>query len=314
MRAAEKVSVVIPVYYNQDNLRPLYDDLKEKLVSKLDIDYELILVDDGSEDDSWAVMCQLAAEDEHIKLYKLSRNFGSHAAIMCGLANCTGNFAVVKAADLQEPTELILDMYREWQNENNVVLAVRQDREDKSLFSSLYYWLVQKAALPKMPKGGFDIFLLDRVAIEVLKDMSETNSAITGQVLWSGFKTTKVFYTRLERKIGKSRWTMRKKIRLVTDTLFSFSTLPIRIVSVIGVLSFLGALIWALVVLISYIVGTIEVTGWTTSFIFSLFSFGTIMLSIGILGGYLWRAFDATRGRPLYIVEEKFEKTGGENR
>jgi dolichol-phosphate mannosyltransferase len=312
MREAKKLSIVVPVYYNSANLPPLYEDLKEKLISKLNINYELVLVDDGSQDDSWNVMCELAKQDEHIKIFKLARNFGSHAAIMCGLANCTGDCAVVKAADLQEPTELVLEMYEKWKEENNVVLAVREGRDDKSMFSSLYYWLVQKTALPKMPKGGFDIFLLDKIVIEVLKSMNEANSAITGQILWSGFKTAKVYYSRLARKIGKSRWTLRKKIRLVTDTLFSFSTLPIRIVSIVGVLSFFGALVWAIVVLISRIMGNIDVTGWTTLFIFNLFSFGIIMLSLGIMGGYLWRTADAARGRPLYIIECSIENSRSE--
>lgn len=303
-----KISIVIPVYYNQDNLKPLYKDIKEKVIDVIDYDYEIVMVNDGSQDSSYQVMQELAKKDKHIKIVSLSRNFGSHSAILCGLEKCTGDCAIIKAADLQEPTELVLDMVESWKKGNNVVLAVREDREEgksQTMFANLYYWLVRKTALPNMPKGGFDVYLIDRKVINVLLALDERNSALTGQLLWSGFKTDTVYYTRLAREIGTSRWTLKKKIRLVMDTLFSFSTLPITVVTSVGVVSFFGALIWALVVLIFKLCGTITVEGWTALFIFNLFSFGVIMLTLGILGEYLWRAFDASRNRPPYIVEEE---------
>ena len=225
-----KLSIVIPVYYNAENLPPLYADLKEKILDKADFEVELLLVDDGSGDNSYAVMQDLARRDSRIRLFKLSRNFGSDAAVLCGLNNATGDCAVVKAADLQEPTEMLLDMYKSWQSGNNVVLAVREGREEsraQEFFADAYYAMTRKFALPNMPKKGFDVFLADRKVIEVLRRMDEPNSALNGQLLWSGFKTGVVTYVRRERKIGKSRWTLKKKIRLVADTLFSFSTLPV---------------------------------------------------------------------------------------
>lgn len=302
-----KVSLIIPVYYNQDNLNPLYDDIVKKLYPEKNIDWEIIFVNDGSKDNSYKVMKELASKDPRIKTLSLSRNFGSHAAILCGLAHCTGDCAVVKAADLQEPTELVIKMVNSWRDGNNVVLAVRDGREEaasQTFFANMYYWLVRKVALPTMPKSGFDVYLVDRKVINVLKNLDETNSALTGQILWSGFKTDKVYYTRLERQIGKSRWTLKKKINLVKDTLFSFSSLPITMVSVTGVISCFGAMIWAIIVFISKLMNKITISGWTTLFIFNLFSFGIIMLTLGILGEYLWRTFDSSRNRPTYIVED----------
>ena len=301
-----KLSIIIPVYYNEDNLRPLYADIKAKIIDVIDYDYELVMVNDGSKDNSYSVMQELASQDKNIKIYSLSRNFGSHAAILCGLSKCTGDCAMIKAADLQEPTELILDMVECWKKGNNVVLAVREDREESASqvgFANLYYWITRKMALPNMPKTGFDIFLIDRKVINVLLAFDERNSALTGQILWSGFKTGMVPYVRKAREIGTSKWTLRKKIRLVTDTLFSFSTVPIKMVTMAGALSFAGSLLWAILVLVAKLAGDIEVSGWTTLFIFNLFSFGIIMCSIGILGEYLWRTFDASRNRPPYIVE-----------
>ena len=290
-----KVSIVIPVYYNEDNLEPLYNDIKKKFIDKINYEYEIVMVNDGSGDHSYEKMKELADQDCNIKIVSLSRNFGSHAAILCGLEKCTGDCAVVKAADLQEPTELLLDMVNSWKQGNNVVLAVREDRNESfgtKLFADLYYWMVRKVAFENMPKGGFDVFLLDRKVIQVLSALDERNSALTGQILWSGFKTDKIFYTRLAREIGTSKWTLKKKVKLVTDTLFSFSTFPITVVTTIGALSFMGAVVWAVVVLIFKLLGLIPVSGWTALFIFNLFSFGIIMVTLGILGGYLWRTFE----------------------
>lgn len=303
-----KLSIIIPVYYNEDNLKMLYEDIKSNLIDAIDYEYEILMVDDGSKDNSYNVMKELSSLDSNIKIFKLSKNFGSHSAILCGLENSTGDCAVIKAADLQESTEIILDMVKEWKKGNNVVLAIRKDREDSkstTLFSNLYYWLVRKTSLENMPENGFDIYLLDRKVINVLSLLDVNNSALTGQILWSGFKTGYVEYVRKAREIGTSKWTLKKKIKLVSDTLFSFSTLPITVVELIGVLSFIGAIVWALIVLVFKILGKIDVSGWTTLFIFNLFSFGIIMLTLGILGEYLWRTFDSSRKRPTYIIEEK---------
>lgn len=301
-----KLSIVIPVYFNAENLPPLYDDLKEKILDRVDFPVEIVMVDDGSGDDSYRVMLSLAMRDERIRVFKLSRNFGSDAAVLCGLVNATGDCAVVKAADLQEPTEMILDMYEKWRGGCNVVLAVREGREEsraQEFFADLYYAMTRRFALPNMPKKGFDVFLVDRRVINVLAGMNEPNSALDGQLLWAGFTTGTVSYVRRERKIGKSRWTLRKKLRLVADTLFSFSTLPIACITGLGAVSVIISVLWALNALISKLRGEINVTGWTMMFIFQLLSFGVIMLTLGLLGAYLWRTFDASRRRPPYLIE-----------
>lgn len=307
MRKIRKLSIVIPVYYNEDNLKPLYQDLQEKVLNKIDCEYELVLVNDGSNDRSWEVMKELSQIDAHIHNISLSKNFGSHAAILCGLSECEGELAVVKAADLQEPSELILEYIKKWEEGYNVVIAIREDREEgksQIAFANMYYWIVRKTSLPQMPEKGFDNFAIDRKVIDVLKSLDEKNSAITGQILWSGFKTAQIPYTRKARTIGKSKWTLRKKVRLVADTLFSFSLVPIKMISGIGILTFLGSVIWATFILVAKFKGNIPVDGWTTSIIVQLLSFGITMITIGILGEYLWRIFDASRNRPPYIIEE----------
>ncbi len=302
-----KLSIIIPVYYNEDNLIPLYEDIKTRIYPHTEDEYEIVMVNDGSKDKSYEIMERLASQDDRIKIISLSRNFGSHAAILCGLSYCSGDCAVVKAADLQEPTELILKMTEKWKEGYNVVLAVRDSRDESRkqiLFANMYYEMVRRFALPDMPKSGFDIYLVDRKVIGVLEALDETNSALTGQILWSGFKTATVPYERLAREIGTSKWTFKKKIGLVMNTLFSFSQVPIHVVSAIGIISFIGAIVWAVIELIAKLTGTIDISGFTTLFIFQLLSFGITMSTLGILGGYLWRTFDASRNRPPYIVEE----------
>ena len=306
-RKIQKLSIIIPVYYNEENLYPLYDDLKEKVFNLIDYDYEIVMVNDGSKDKSWQVMQELAGKDSNIRIISLSKNFGSHAALLCGLCHCTGDMAAIKAADLQEPSELILDYIKKWEDGYNVIIATREKREDSKgdvLFANLYYKLVRKIALPNMPENGFDNYAIDRKVIEVLKNLDERNSALTGQILWSGFKTARIPYVRKAREIGQSKWTLKKKIRLVSDTLFSFSLMPIKFITSIGVLSSIGTLIWAIVILVEKVNGNIPIEGWTTSIIVQLFSFGIIMITMGILGEYLWRTFDASRNRPPYIIEE----------
>ncbi len=303
----KKISIVIPVYYNQDNLLPLYADLKEKVLTKLETDYELIFVDDGSKDRSFEVMQDLAKVDNKIKTIKLSRNFGEHSAILAGLSQCTGDCAVRKAADLQEPSEVILDMLKKYNEGNKVVLAVRADREEpitQKAFSNLYAFLMRKLALHNMPKGGFDTFLIDRQVIDVLVNMQESNTSLMSQILWAGFETATVPYVRKKREIGKSKWTLSKKIKLVYDSLLSFSYFPIKLITTVGFFSFFISIILLLVIVYKRITGIIDVEGYTSIIMIMLMGFGIIMLSIGVIGEYLWRTYDAARNRPPYIIEK----------
>lgn len=302
-----KISIVVPVYYNEENLLPLYTDLNEKVLTKLDMDYEIIFVDDGSKDNSYNVMQELAKLNDKIILVKLSRNFGEHAALLAGLSKCTGDLAVRKAADLQEPSEVILDMIKKYKEGNKVVLATRADRDEpmsQKAFSNLYAFLMRKLALENMPKGGFDTFLIDRQVIDVLVNMNEKNTSLMSQILWSGFKTDTVPYVRKKREVGKSRWSLSKKIKLVYDSILSFSYFPVKFITALGFLSSLASVILLIYTLYKKFTGIIDMEGYTSILIVMLMGFGIIMLSIGIIGEYLWRAFDAARNRPVFIIDE----------
>ena len=306
-----KLSIIIPVYFNQGELLPLYDDMKEKALDPIlagGDEYEIIMVDDGSQDNSWEEMQQLFEKDDRIQLYHLSRNFGEHSAILCGLSYCTGDCAMNKAADLQESSELILDMFAKWKEGYKVVLATREKREEgatQQFFANFYYWCARKLAFPQMPKGGFNIELLDRRAINVLLNIDETNVALEGQILSLGFKMTTVPYIRKARQIGSSKWTLKKKVKCFMDMMFANSNVPILLVGVVGGSTCTISVVMILYYLIKWLVVGEPVVGWTSLVILILFVFGVIMLTLSVLGSYIWRCFESIKRKPVFIVEEE---------
>ena len=306
-----KISIVIPVYYNADTLMPLYQDMKEKILGTIG-DYELVFVDDGSGDDSWKIMNEIHDMDPNVKLLHLSRNFGEHAALLAGLSVCTGDCAVTKQADLQEDSTLILEMYESWKKGNNVVLAIRRSRDEskvKVFFANLYYLMIRKFVNKDMPVGGCDCYLIDRKVIEVLKLLDEKNSSLTLQVMWAGFRTEKIYFDRKNREIGKSRWTLAKKFKLVMDSMMSFSYAPIRFMTYVGILFDVFAFIMLISVLVEYFTEQVPIAGWSSLMCVVLFSAGLILSMLGMLGEYLWRTLDASRKRPPFIIEETIDST-----
>ena len=305
-----KISIVVPVYYNSDTLMLLYEDMKEKILGKLG-DYEIVFVDDGSGDNSWEVMNSIRDMDENVQCVRLSRNFGEHAAILAGLHVCTGDCAVTKQADLQEDSELILEMYDSWKRGNKVVLAVRAERDDsavKKFFANMYYSIVRKCIDKNMPVGGFDCYLLDRQVIGVIEMLDEKNSALTLQVLWVGFKSDKIYFHRKDREIGESRWTFSKKFKLVMDSMMSFSYFPIRFMSGVGIVCAVLSFLWIIEVILERLIVGTPIQGWASLMCLVLFSTGAILLMLGILGEYLWRTLDASRNRPPFIIDEVHSK------
>ncbi len=301
-----KISIIIPVYWNSDTLMALYEDMKAKILEQLG-DYEIVMVDDGSGDNSWEIMNRIMDMDSNVKLVKLSRNFGEHAALLAGFHQCTGDCAVTKQADLQEDSTLILEMYDQWKAGNKVVMAIREERDDpaiKKFFAGMYYALVRKFIMKDMPPGGCDCYLIDRQVIEVIEMLDEKNSSLTLQVMWAGFQRANVYFHRKAREEGKSRWTLGKKIKLVVDSMMSFSYAPVRIMSSVGSLFFCASIIWALLIIIETLTKGADVAGWASIMALILCSSGLIMLMLGMLGEYIWRTLDESRKRPPFLVDE----------
>ncbi|CAM3335410.1 MULTISPECIES: glycosyltransferase family 2 protein [Saccharibacillus] len=305
-----KLSIVVPVYFNELNIPftvPRLQSLQELLPAW---DLELIFVDDGSKDKSLQLLLEQRDRDSRIKVIKLSRNFGSMSAIQAGLQHATGNCIGIIAADLQDPPELFVEMIEHWKNGKKVILATREDREEsfsQKLFANTYYYLLEKYALKDYPKGGFDFLLIDQqIASEVLH-MEEKNTNVMSLIYWLGHERETIPYIRQERKLGKSRWTLAKKVKLFVDSFVSFSYTPIRFMSVLGIITAMLSFFYGVFIVINFFVGAIQLQGWSTIIALITFLLGIIMVMLGIIGEYLWRILDESRKRPAYIVDETYK-------
>lgn len=302
-----RISVVVPVYFNEESLPRLAERLRE-VASGADYELEVIFVDDGSKDDSWRRITEIAGSWPQARGVRLTRNFGSQMAILAGLQEVAGDAAAVLSADLQEPPELLPRMLEAWRRGATAVLAVRKGRPERwrtRAAANLYYRVLRLLALSEMPAGGFDCFLIGRPAIDFLVEVREIHATLPGLLLWSGFPTALVPYERLARQQGRSRWTLAKRVKLFIDSVISFSYAPLRWMSIAGaVLAFLAFAYAGLLIVLKIFRGQ-PIQGWTSLMVAVTFFSGVQLLSLGILGEYLWRTLDAARARKGFLVRER---------
>lgn len=304
-----KISFVIPVYRNQGSLVPTYEKCVA-LLQSLGISHEFVFVNDGSDDNSLSELVALHERDLHVKVLSFSRNFGQVPAMIAGLKEAKAEVVILMSADLQEPIELIQELIAQWQSGNEIVIGHRIDREDgfiANTTSQIFYRLMRYIN-PAMPKGGFDFMLLDQKAVAVLNQLDERNRFFQGDVLWMGFSTAFVPYKRNKRTIGKSQWTLTKKLKYFIDGLLNTSYVPIRLMSLLGIIFSLIGFGYALLIAYNRFMHHTPFNGWAPIMILILIIGGLIMLMLGIIGEYVWRTYDETRKRPLYIIKEKFQK------
>lgn len=302
-----KLSIVTPVYYNEANIPHTYPRLTSVAKRIAGTSYELIFVDDGSRDGSLEVLRALQQKDPHIVILKLSRNFGSFNAIQAGLSVAKGNAVGIISADLQDPPELFEEMYEHWKMGKKIVMATREGRRDplmSRVFACLFYAIIRRFALPQMPRGGFDFVLIDKQIVSLILRINERHASLMALITWLGFPNFTITYTRQERKHGVSRWTFMKKFNLFIDTFTAFSFFPIRLISFLGLILSLTSFAYAMFILYLRIANGINVEGWAALAIMILFISGFQLLSLGIIGEYLWRNFDQSKQRPNYIIEE----------
>ncbi len=299
------ISLIFPAFNEQDNLEKLYDRLHSVLKGLPD-EFEIIFIDDGSRDRTPQILKDLHLKDPRIKIIKFARNYGGHAALSAGLEYCSGDCAITLASDLQDPPELIKQLIDKWKAGSEIVWAVRSDREGESfstkIFSRLYYFLINRLTPIRMPTLGADVFLAGRKAINAYKSLSEKNTSIYMMFAWFGFTQEQVLYVKGARYKGQSRWTLTKKIKLVLDSLLSFSDVPIRAISSFGMITAFLGFLYALKVFWGYINGS-PVEGWSSLMVAILFIGGVQMMMLGVLGEYLWRTFDESRRRPSYVID-----------
>lgn len=305
-----KLSIVVPIYFNELNIPHTIPRLQNLETIIPNCDFEFVFVDDGSKDSSFSLLMEAKEQDSRIKVIKLSRNFGSMSAIQAGLRYTTGDCVGIIAADLQDPPEMFKEMVEHWRKGIKVVLGTRADREEsfsQKMFSNTYYFLLEKLALKGYPKGGFDFLLIDKQVVEEVLEIQEKNTNVMSLIYWLGHDQVQIPYVRQERKLGKSRWTLSKKIKLFVDSFVSFSYTPIRFMSIIGFVTAFLSFLYGVFVIISTVFGIIELQGWTTIIALITFLLGIIMIMLGIIGEYLWRILDESRERPSYVVDQTFE-------
>ena len=297
------ISIVTPAFNEAANLPALYDRLVAAM-REVGGDWEWIVVDDHSRDDTFVVIEALALRDARVRGFRLSRNSGSHVAISCGLHQVDADAAVMMAADLQDPPETLATMVARWRQGAQVVWATRRVRPGEAShrgFAALYYWMMRRlVGMTEMPARGADFFLLDRVVVDAFRRFSERNVSVLALITWLGFRQEFVEYDKQPRLSGQSGWTSARKIKLVVDSITSFSDFPIRLCVYIG----LTFVVCALVLLI-FAAALLPELGGGVLLLLSLIVglAGLQLVAVGVVGEYVWRALEESRRRPPYLIE-----------
>lgn len=301
------ISVIIPIYNEQEIIQELYNRL-QKTVSQISENYELIFVNDGSKDNSLLELLKLAEQDSRVFYINFSRNFGHQIAVTAGLDASQGKAVVIIDGDLQDPPELISEMFEKHKEGYDVVYAKRKDRKGESIFkkltAKLFYRVLKQITSIDIPLDTGDFRLIDQKVVNYLKLMPEQNKFLRGQIAWLGFKQTQVLFDRDKRKYGKTGYSLNKMIHFAMDGITAFSDKPLQLVTKLGFIISLISFVIILYAIYSHYVLHQTITGWTSLIISSMFIGGVQLISIGVIGEYIGRINKNVLKRPLYIVEK----------
>lgn len=303
------ITIIIPFLNEEDNIVRLRDGLQEFINNNTPLKFEIILVNDGSSDNSVNVIKE-SGFPEQTKLINFSQNFGSHAALRAGILHAKGDYVTFLYADLQDPIENISTMYAKELQGHDIVWATRiatQNSFFERQFSKFYSRLMQKYVNKRYPDKGFDVVMFNRKVAEAINKNVEGNSSVFLQILNLGFKQDFVEYQKVPRNAGKSKWTVSKKVKLLIDSFVAFSYVPIRFVSLIGILFFVTGFGWSFYIIVRKLVFNDLANGWPALISVLMIGFGLTNISLGIIAEYLWRTLDASRKRPVFIIDEIIE-------
>lgn len=302
-----KTSIIIPIFNEEGNINKLYERLKS-LIKNINSDFEFIFINDGSKDKSIQLIKELASKDVDVKFINFSRNFGHQIAVTAGLDKSTGDRIVIIDADLQDPPELIIDMFNKMDDGYEVVYAKRKARKGESWLkkftAKMFYRILKSITSVNIPVDTGDFRIMDRKIVDALKEMPEQQKFLRGQISWIGFNQTYIEYERDERFAGETGYTYKKMIRFALDGITSFSNFPLKFASICGFVVSGIAFIVMLYALYSRFISKNYIEGWTSIIISVLFLGGIQLISIGIIGEYISRLSSNVRNRPLYIVRE----------
>lgn len=304
----KKISIVVPMYYEEEVARECYNRLKNILDKIENYSYELIFINDGSKDKTLSILEEIAKTDRNVKIISFSRNFGHQCAVTAGLQYVTGDAIVIIDADLQDPPELIPEMLKLWEDGNEVIYGKRKSRDGESKFklltASMFYKTLNALSDVDIPKDTGDFRLVDRKVVDVINALPEHNKFLRGLFSWVGFKQTPFEYERKERFAGKTKYPLKKMLKLAQDGIFSFSTKPLKIVGTMGIISIAISVIILIYAILSYIFNWNNLTaGWTSLMVTMTFLSGMILISLWMIGEYIGRIYDETKRRPQYIIE-----------
>ena len=305
-----KVSVVIPMYYEEEVAEECYNRVSNCLKALKNYDYEIIVVNDGSKDKTLDILQNLAKNDIKLKVVSFSRNFGHQAAVTAGLKYTTGDVVVIIDADLQDPPELIIDMLKLWEAGSEVIYAKRKVRKGESKFklftAKTFYKILNGLSDIEIPKDTGDFRMADRKVIDVINSLPEHNKFLRGLFSWVGFKQVPIEYERKERYAGKTKYPLRKMLKLAADGIISFSTKPLRIIGGIGIFSIIISFIVLVYSILSYIFDWNELMpGWTSIMVSITFFAGVQLLAIWMMSEYISRIYDESKRRPQYVIDKK---------
>lgn len=306
----KKISLVVPMYYEEKVVQECYKRLTEVLSKIERYDYEIIFINDGSKDKTLELLEEIAKKDFNVKILSFARNFGHQAAVTAGLKYVSGDAIVIIDADLQDPPEIIPDMLKYWEQGNQVIYGKRKSRKGESAFkvltAKMFYKTLNTLSDVKIPKDTGDFRLVDREVVDVINQLPEHNKFLRGLFSWVGFKQIAYEYERKERFAGKTKYPLKKMLKLASDGIISFSTKPLKILGGLGLISIFISFAIMLYAIISYIFKLNELSaGWTSLMITITFFAGVQLLSIWIISEYIARIYDESKQRPQYIIEKK---------
>jgi polyisoprenyl-phosphate glycosyltransferase len=304
-----KISFVVAVYHNEGAISKTHEKIQWVFANELvHHEYEIVFVDDGSKDGSLREILSLREQDPRVKVITFTRNFGQMAAMLAGFKEATGDAVINISADLQDPVELIPQMVEKWQGGSETVICYRTDRSDTlsaKLFSRLAYG-VMRLSHPQIPPGGFDFVLMDRKVMDEFNAIDVRHRYFQGDLLWTGYRTSFIPYVRLKRTIGKSQYNFGKKLKNFLDAVLDVSYLPIRFISLVGLITSALGVLYSASIFVSWLRGETPFAGWAPIMIAILLVGGLIMVMLGVIGEYIWRINEEVRKRPNYVVRDKY--------
>lgn len=306
----KKVSLVIPMYYEEEVANECYKKVKEVLCSLKDYEYEIVFVNDGSKDRTLEILEKIAEDDENVKVISFARNFGHQCAVTAGLKEVTGDAIVIIDADLQDPPELIPDMLKLWEEGNEVIYAKRKKRDGESAFklftAKMFYKTLNGLSDVEIPKDTGDFRLVDKKVVDVINSLPEHNKFLRGLFSWVGFKQIPFEYERKERFAGKTKYPLKKMLKLASDGIIGFSSKPLKIIGGIGITSITMSFLILLYSLLALAFGWWRLSLESNVLIIIMTFFAGIQLvALWIVSEYISRIYDESKGRPQYIIDKK---------